>query len=126
MCAFAKASDSSLAVGGQHRRVDVHVDSQDAIHVGFGKGTRLREWRPVVKVASGETYLIGKWCNVSHMSRPGLSMLSPSSWEFVQSELCGLEGVNLDLVSLDSNSHLFKSGISSRHCTPCPTPSSSG
>ena len=60
------------------------------------------------------------------MSRPGLSMLSPSSWEFVQSELCGLEGVNLDRVSLDSNSHLVKSGICSRHCTPCPTPSSSG
>lgn len=49
MCAVAKASDSSLPVGGQHRRVDVHVDSQDAIHVGFGQGTRLREWRQVVK-----------------------------------------------------------------------------
>ena len=45
------------------------------------------------------------------MSRPGLSksdtMLSPSSWEFVQFELCGLEGVNLDLVSLDSNTQVW-------------------
>lgn len=49
MYAVTKASDSSLPLGGQQRRVDVHVDSQDAIHVGSGQGTRSRKWRQVVK-----------------------------------------------------------------------------
>lgn len=98
MYAVARASDSSLPLGGQHRRVDVRVDSQDAIHVGFGQGTRLREWRQVVKrifvfvarrnlaltrsyVPSGSVYVISL--------RPGSSCsLSFAVWRVLIWTLC--------------------------------------
>lgn len=39
----------SLALEGQHCRVDVHVDSQITIHAWNGQGTRSREFTPVTK-----------------------------------------------------------------------------
>jgi len=53
-------------------------------------------------------------------------MLSSSCWDFVQSEFDGVEGRNLDLMSLDSNTQRDKSGNPLRHFTPHPTPNSSG
>ena len=48
-------------------------------------------------------------------------------YEFkLQSEFGGLEGHNLDLVSLDSNTQRDKSGNPLHHFTTHPTPNSSG
>ena len=53
-------------------------------------------------------------------------MLSLLCWDIVQSEVGGVGGHNLNLMSLDSNTHLDKSGSLLRHFTSYPTPHSSG
>ena len=46
--------------------------------------------------------------------------------DLAKSEFGGVEGHNLDLMSLDSNTQRDKSGNPFRHFTPHPTPNSSG
>jgi len=55
------------------------------------------------------------------------AMLSSACWDLVQSEFGFVEGHNLDIMSLDSNTQWNKSGNPLRHITPNPaTPNSSG
>ena len=54
------------------------------------------------------------------------AMLSPRSWEIVQRSFGGINGHDLDLMSLDSNVQRDWSGNPLKHFTPYPTPGSSG
>ena len=53
------------------------------------------------------------------------AMLSPKSWEIVQCRFGGINGHDLDLMSLDCNVQRDWQGNSLKHFTPYPTPESS-
>ena len=53
-------------------------------------------------------------------------MLSPKSWEVVQRRFGGVNGHDLDLMSLDSHVQRDWQGNPLKHFTPYPTPGSSG
>ena len=134
MYAVVKALES-LPVEVQPCRVDVHVDSQVTIHACSGQGTRSRGSTQVAKrifdfvtrrnLTLTMSYVLSRlnpadWFSWRNLSKSD-AMLSSSCWDFVQFEFGGVEGRNLDLMSLDSNTQRDKSGN-----PPHPTPNSSG
>lgn len=120
-------------------RVDVQVDSQVALEAWSGRGLRSHELTQVAKhifdlvtqrhISLAMFYVPSKSNPAEWFSRKlsrSDSMLSPLCWNMVQSEFAGVGGHNLDLMALDSNTHLDKSGSLLRHFTPYPTPLSPG
>ena len=89
----------SLALKGQHCRVDVHVDGQVTIHAWNGQDTRSREFTLVAKrildfvtrrnLALTMSYVPSRLNTVDlcllNLSKSG-AMFSSSCWDLVQSE----------------------------------------
>ena len=120
-------------------RIDAQVDSMVVLHAWSGRGPRSRKLTQISQLIfqflvdrnmSLEMSFVPSHLNEADWFSRRLSrsdaMLSPRSWEIVQRSFGGINGHDLDLMSLDSNVQRDWSGNPLKHFTPYPTPGSSG
>ena len=108
-------------------------------HVWSGRGPRSRKLSQISKwifqllvdrnlsleMSSVPSHLNQADCFSRRLSSSD-AMPSPKSWEVVQRRFGGVNGHDLDLMSLDSNVQRDWQGNPLKHFTPYPTPGSSG
>ena len=120
-------------------RIDAQVDSMVVFHAWSGRGPRSRKLTQISKWIfqllvdrnlSLEMSFVPSHLNQADWFSRRLSrsdaMLSPKSWEVVQRRFGGVNGHDLDLMSLDSNVQRDWQGNPLKQFTPYPTPGSSG
>lgn len=120
-------------------RIDAQVDSMVVFHAWSGRGPRSSKLTQISQLIfqflvdrnlSLEMSFVPSHLNQADWFSRRLSrsdaMLSPKSWKIVQRRFGGINGHDLDLMSLDSNVQRDWRGNPLKHFTPYPTPGSSG
>ena len=114
-------------------RIDAQVDSMVVFHAWSGRGPRSRKLVQISRLIlqflvdinlSLEMSFVPSHLNQADWFSRRLSrsdaMLSPKSWEIVQRRFGGINGHDLDLMSLDSNVQRNWQGNSLKDFTPLP------
>lgn len=119
-------------------RIDVQVDSMVVFHAWSGSGPRSRKLTQISQLILQffvDRNLSLEMSFVPHLNQVDWffkrlsrsdAILSPKSWEIVQRRFGGINGHDLDLISLDSNVQRDWRGNPLKHFTPYPTSVSSG
>lgn len=120
-------------------RIDAQVDSMVVFHAWSGRGPRSSKLTQISQLIfqflvdrnlSLEMSFVPSHLNQADWFSRRLSrsdaMLSPKSWKIVQRRFGGINGHDLDLMSLDSNVQRDWRGNPLKHFTSYPTPGSSG